>query len=162
MTPSHGPRSKLHLAFEVGVFLKGLNGLIELVAGTLLLVFPPSALRHFVVSLTHNELSKDPHDFIANHLRHAAAALSSNAELFAAIYLLSHGVIKVVLVWALLRDKRWAFPWAIGIFAAFGIYQTYRYFLEPSGWLLALTVLDLIVIVLTFAEWQRLKRSAKS
>ena len=153
-------RSKLHIAFEVGVFLKGLNGLLELAGGILLLIFPPNALRHFVVNLTHNELSKDPHDFIALHLRHAAAALSTNAELFAAIYLLSHGIIKVVLVWALLRDKQWAFPWAIGIFAAFGLYQTYRYILEPSGWLLALTVLDVIVMFLTWAEWRRVKRTA--
>jgi len=64
-------------------------------------------------------------------------------------------VIKVGLVYALLKDKRWAFPWAIGIFTAFGIYQIYRYFVQPSGWLIALTMLDVIVIALAWAEWQR-------
>ena len=151
-------RSKLHLAFEVGVVLKGLNGLLELIGGTLLLAFPPSAIQHFIVGLTHNELSEDPNDFIATHLRSAAEHLSVGGELFAAIYLLSHGVIKAVLVYALFKDKLWAFPWAIGVFTAFAIYQIYRYFVQPSGGLIALTVLDVIVIVLAWAEWQRLKK----
>jgi len=68
---------------------------------------------------------------------------------------LSHGVIKAVLVYALLKDKLWAFPWAIGVFTAFGIYQIYRYVVQPSGWLIALTILDVIVIALTWLEWQR-------
>ena len=132
-------RSRLHVAFEIGVILKGLNGLLELIGGILLLVFPPGAIQRFVVELTHNELSR-------------------HAQTFAAIYLLSHGVIKAVLVYALLKDKLWAFPWAIGVFAGFGVYQIYRYFVEPSGWLIALTVLDVIVIGLTLAELQRLKQ----
>ena len=151
------PRSKVHTAFEIGVALKGLNGLLELIGGTLLLIVPPNAIVTFVAGLTHNELSRDPHDFIATHLRAAASHLTSNGELFAAIFLLSHGIIKALLVYGLLRDQRWAFPWAIGVFSAFGIYQIYRYAIHPSGWLIALTLLDVFVILLTLAEWRRLK-----
>jgi uncharacterized membrane protein len=151
-------RSKLHVAFEVGVILKGLNGLLELIGGVLLLWFPPSAIQKLVVRLTQNELSEDPHDFIATHVRQAAQSLSASTELFAALYLLSHGVIKALLVYALLRGKLWAYPTAIAVFAAFGVYQIYRYFIHPSGWLIALTVLDAVVIFLTWVEWQRLKR----
>ena len=151
-------RSKLHVAFEIGVILKGLNGLLELIGGILLLVFPPSAIQRFVIGLTHNELSRDPNDFVATHLRAAAEHLSVSAQLFAAIFLLSHGVIKVLLVYALLRRKLWAYPVAMGVFAAFGVYQIYRYMVAPSGWLIALTVLDAIVIALTWAEWHRPKR----
>ena len=150
-------RSKIHVAFEIGVILKGLNGLLELIGGILLLVFPPSAIQRFVVGLTHNELSKDPNDFIATHLRAAAEHLSVSDALFAAIFLLSHGVIKVLLVYALLRRKLWAYPVAIAVFAAFGVYQIYRYFVQPTGWLIALTVLDVMVILLTWTEWRRLK-----
>ncbi len=155
-------RFRLHVAFEIGVILKGLNGLLELLGGLLLLVFPPSAIQRFVVGLTHNELSKDPNDFIATHLRATAEHLSVSAELFAAIFLLSHGVIKVLLVYALLRRKLWAYPVAIGVFAAFSVYQMYRYVIQPSGWLIALTVLDVIVILLTWAEWHRLEDERSS
>ncbi len=142
------PGSRLHTAFEIGVILKGLNGLLELIGGVLLLVFPPSALREFLVHLSHNP-------GIARHI-------SPQDERFAAFYLLSHGVVKGVLVFGLLRAKLWAFPWAIGVLTAFGIYQIYRYFVVPSGWLIALTVLDVAVILLAWAEWRRMKRDPQS
>src|SRR5258708_21818907 len=122
-------KSKLHVAFKVGVILKGLNGLLELVGGALLLAFPPSAIEQFIVGLTSNELSKDPHDVIATHLRQAAHSLSPNDQLFPAIYLLAHGIIKALLVDALIRDKLCAFPIAICVFTAFRVSQLYPYFL---------------------------------
>src|SRR2546428_11771846 len=112
-------RPRLRVAFEGGVILKGRNGFLERIGGILLLVFPPSAIQRFVVGLTHNELSRDPNDFIATQLRAAAQHLSIHAQTFAAIYLLAHGVIKAVLVYSLLKDRLWAFPIAIAIFAAF-------------------------------------------
>ena len=136
-------RFRLHIAFEIGVILKGLNGLLELIGGSLLLVFPPSAIREFIVHLSHNP-------GIAQHI-------SLQDERFAAMYLLAHGVVKGVLVYALLRESLWAFPLAIGVFAAFGVYQIYRYVVEPSTWLIALTVLDVAVILLALAEWHRVK-----
>lgn len=130
-------RSKIHIAFEIGIFLKGLNGLFELVGGILLLAFSPSTIRNLP---------------LAHHL-------SSHDERFAAIYLLSHGVIKGVLVYGLLKEQMWAFPWAIAIFAAFGVYQIAHYFVQPSIWMIVLTVLDLFVIALTIAEWRRVKHA---
>jgi len=127
--------SRLHLAFEIGVILKGLNGLLELIGGVLLLV-----------GLSHNTA-------LARHL-------PPHDERFAAIFLLSHGVIKGLLVYGLLREKRWVFPWAISVFAGFGLYQVYRYSVEPSGWLIVLTVLDVFVVLLTWAEWKRLRDTA--
>ncbi len=62
-------------------------------------------------------------------------------------------------MYALLRGKLWAYPWAIGVFAAFGVYQIYRYFISQSGWLIALTVLDAIVILLTWFEWRRVRNN---
>lgn len=138
-------RSKIHIAFEVGIILKGLNGLVELVGGILMLVFSPSAVRQFIVTVSHRP------DF--------AAKLSSHDERFAAIYLLSHGIIKGVLVYGLLKEQMWAFPWAIAIFAAFGVYQIIHYVVQPSIWMIILTVLDVFVILLTIAEWRRLKKS---
>lgn len=155
-------RSKIHIAFEIGVILKGINGLLELIGGIVLLWMGPATLQNFVARLTENEITEDPHDFIATHLRAAVAPLTANAKTFAAIYLLAHGVIKALLVWGLLRDELWAFPTGIAVFGAFGVYQMYRYAIAPSGWLLALTVLDVAVILLTWAEWRRVKANVAS
>ena len=66
-------------------------------AGLLLLV-TPSRIQHLVASLTQGEVSKDPHDFVASQLLHTANGLTGQAELFSAIYLLTHCTIKVLLV----------------------------------------------------------------
>ena len=156
------PRSRLHTAFEIGIILKGLNALLELIGGVLLLAFSRSAIQTIVLRLTVNELNEDPRDFVATRLRAAAAALSAGGKTLAALYLLSHGIIKLWLIYELLRGRRRAYPWAIAVFALFGIYQMYRYVLRPSGWLIALTVLDVVVIALTIAEWRRLDRAARA
>lgn len=150
-------KSPAHAAFQVGIFFKGLDGAAEFVGGVLLLVVPPRAIGQALAVLTQHELSEDRHDFIATHLRNLAERFSPDSQFFAAMYLLVHGVVKVLLVWALFRARLWAYPAAIAIFAAFGVYQMYRYALSPSLAMIVLTVLDAVVIGLTGIEYRRLK-----
>lgn len=148
----------LHLSFEAGILLKGFDGVLEMVGGILLLAFSPGQINQAVALMTEHELSQDPNDFVARHLLLAVQNLSGNAKTFAVLFLLSHGVLKVGLVGALLRSKLWAYPTAIAVFAAFGLYQAYRYILSPSMFLVILTVLDALVIWLTWEEYRRLKK----
>jgi len=75
--------------------------------------------------------------------------------LFASLYLLTHGAVKVVLVAALLKNKLWAYPWMIAFLLLFIGYQIYRIILVPSAALAALTAFDLLVVWLTYREYQR-------
>ena len=75
--------------------------------------------------------------------------------LFGAMYLLTHGLVKVVLVVALLLNKLWAYPWMIGVLLLFIGYQLYRIVLQPSAGLVALTVFDGLIVVLTWREYAR-------
>jgi uncharacterized membrane protein len=149
-----------HAAFQIGIFFKGLDGAAEIVGALLLYLVPPRALSHALAMATQHELSEDPRDFIAGHLLRLSERFSAKTQLFAAAYLLIHGVAKVALVWALYRRRLWAYPAAIAVFAAFGAYQMYRYFVSPSFAMMALTVLDVVVIVLTWMEYGRLTREA--
>jgi uncharacterized membrane protein len=155
-------KSPLHAAFEIGVFLKGLDGVAQVVGALLLFVVPPGAISHGLAIVTQHELSEDPHDFIASNLLRMFERFSTNAQFFAAIYLLVHGLVKVLLVWALFRAKPWAYPVAIIVFTAFGGYQMYRYYLSPSLAMIALTILDALVIVLTWIEYRRVGRLANT
>lgn len=148
----------VHLAFEVGVALKGLNGLLEIVGAALVLVVDPGRLSRIVKSLTQREFLGNSHDAVSNYLVHAAEQVTGSEQRFAFLYLLSHGVLKVALVWALLRSKLWAYPAAIAVFVAFGVYQTYRYSISHSAEMLILTVLDVFVIALTIAEYKRVRQ----
>ena len=115
-----GARTPLyHRLFIVAVALKGLDGVIELAGGVALLFLSKSDLSALVDLATTQELSEDPNDIIAGLLRRWFLHLSAGAEHFAAIYLLAHGAIKMVLAYALLRDKIWAFPVAAACFLGF-------------------------------------------
>ena len=105
-------------------------------------------------SLTQHELSEDPRDFFARHLLHSAGQLTRGTTLFAAIYLISHGVAKVVLVVALLRDQLWAYPAMIVLLSAFIVYQLYRLSHRLTVGLTLLTVFDAFVVWLTWREYQ--------
>jgi uncharacterized membrane protein len=91
------PRDLLDQTFEVGIILKGLDGVLEVIGGLLLLVVSPATIDRVVTGLTQHELSEDPHDFLATHLLKTAHGLTGSAVLFAAVYLLAHGVVKVIL-----------------------------------------------------------------
>jgi uncharacterized membrane protein len=152
------PQNWLDRAFAVGIIAKGLNGAAELVGGVLLLLLTPARIQELAASWTHGELSEDPHDFIATHLLHTANGLSGHAVLFGSVYLLVHGLVKVVLVIALLLDKLWAYPWLIVVLLLFIAYQLYRLVLDPTAGLIALTVFDSVIVALTWREYREQRR----
>jgi len=151
-------------AFDVGVVLKGLNGLLEIIAGLFLLFIPLHDIQRFLIWVTGKELRVDKQDVIANHLVHLANTLTARTYQLTIAYLLIHGFVKVFLVVMLLRRRLWAYPVAIAVFTIFGIYQAYQYSYTHSALMLALTVLDVAVIVLTSLEYRILvkERSAAS
>ena len=146
-------------AFDVGVVLKGIDGILEIVAGLFLILVPLADIRRFLIWATGKELSEDPKDFIATRLVHLANTLSVSGYRLTIAYLLIHGFVKVFLVYMLFRRRLWAYPTAIAIFAAFGVYQVYQFSISHSLLLVALTVLDVIVIVLTAWEYRILTRT---
>ena len=154
------PKDWLDRVFEIGIIAKGLNGVAELIGGLLLLFVSPSRLQDLAGALTQGELSEDPHDFIATHLLHTANGLTGDAVLFGAIYLLIHGLVKIVLVIALLLNKLWAYPWMIGVLLTFIGYQLYRIALHPTAGLIALTAFDALIVALTWREYTR-QRAAR-
>jgi uncharacterized membrane protein len=155
-------RSKdlLDRTFEIGILLKGLDGVLELIGGALLLVVSPATINRITGALTQHELSEDPHDVIATHLLRISHGLTGSAVGFAAAYLLLHGIVKVVLVLALLRNKLWAYPWMIAFLVAFICYQLYRIALDVTLGLTALTIFDAIIVWLTWREYHK-QRTAR-
>ena len=149
----------LDKTFKIGLVLKGLDGVLEVIGGILLLFLSPAAIQHLVRVLTAHELSEDPHDMIARYLLHTTAHLHHGTTLFGAIYLLSHGIAKIVLVALVLKDKLWAYPWLIGLLLAFIAYQLYQItVVHFSAGLTLLTVFDALLVWLTWREY-RAKRA---
>ncbi len=157
--PEPRDRGIVHRLFDLGIVLKGIDGILEIAGGLVFAFVRPETLNAVVRALTANELSEDPSDVVANFLRHAFRHVSTSTTFFAAAYLLVHGLTKVGLVGGLLRDKRWAYPTALVVLGGFACYQVYRFALTHSPGLGVLTVFDLGVIALIWVEFRLRNRS---
>lgn len=150
-------QSFIHRGFEIGILLKAINGLLELIAGVLLIFVQPEMVRKIITVLTSHELSEDPHDVIVHWLMNTAHNFSISMRNFAIIYLTLHGAIKLFLVFSLWKQRFWAYPLAIIVFGLFAVYQVYRYTYTHSVELIFLTILDIAIIILTWLEYKRLQ-----
>jgi uncharacterized membrane protein len=144
----------VHIGFEVGLIIKGIDGLLEILGSFLLLYLNPNRMSSLVTFLTQHELSEDPKDLVANTLIQFSHGFSISTQAFAIFYLASHGLIKCVLIFLLWRKKLWAYPLTIVSLLLFIAYQMYRYSVHASVSLLLLTVFDIIMIILTFIEYR--------
>lgn len=153
-------KSLQHYIFAVSLWVKAIDGALEIIGGAILLAAHPAAINRLVVVLTQHELVEDPQDLAANTLRHAAAQLSAGARLFGSVYLIAHGLIKVGVVAGVLRGRRWAYPVAIGFLGLFIIYQIYRLSYSFSPGLLLLTLFDTLIVALVWREYRHASSSA--
>ncbi|HZU51803.1 MAG TPA: DUF2127 domain-containing protein [Sphingomicrobium sp.] len=132
---------RIHQVFVISIGAKGLHALIELAGGLAL---------YFLGTETIAEWLR-PHEWAAHHFR-------PSEQHFYAFYLLSHGLVKGVLVYFLLREKLWAYPASIAVFGLFIVYQLYRYSFTHDSWLILLSLFDLFVIYLVLHEYRLLRK----
>jgi uncharacterized membrane protein len=158
--PEHpAEQNKLLLnSFRFSIGLKGLHSLIESITGFALFVMPQRAFNAVAWWLANLDLSWDPHDLIATSLRRSVDSLAGDGRHFAEVYLLSHGLVKLVLVVELFRNRLWAYPLMIVMLTAFIVYQAYRFSLTHSPTMIVLTIFDVIVIALTWMEYLEQQR----
>src|ERR1700682_883975 len=145
----------LHLLFLISVWIKGIAGIAETLAGMGIPFVSQKMLLSLVILFTAPELAEDPDDWLANYLSRAVDKYSSGTQSFASAYLITHGLIKVILVGSLLLGRNlWVYAASMWALVAFIAYQMWLYYRAPSLWLILLTVLDLVVIYLVWRESQ--------
>ena len=152
--PFFHAKTPLDRAFEISLLLKGLDGLLETVSGILFLFVKPD----LVLRLAHDMVGYHPDGFIGKHILDSAQHFGRGTAIFAALYLLSHGVVKLILVGAILREHLWAYPGLIIVTAAFVVYQVYHLiFINVTFSFIFLTLFDFVVIYLTTKEYGKQK-----
>lgn len=148
------PERWFDLVFLVGFALKAIDGFVELVLGVPLLFLRPAQVDAVARMVTAGELREDPDDLVAHLVRHGATTLSADATVFAAVYLIVHGLVKLGIVAAIFRGSRRLYPWAIAALSAFVVWQASEFVLHPGVGLALLTVFDVAIVVLTVREWR--------
>ncbi|HEY5152423.1 MAG TPA: DUF2127 domain-containing protein [Candidatus Saccharimonadales bacterium] len=155
--PLFHPKTLLDKTYEIGILIKGIDGVLELIGGILVLVLNPHTITGITNFLTQDALQENPHNFIATHIAKAGSHLAAGHNIFAAAFLLTHGLVKVVLVTCLLLNKLWAYPWALVILGLFLVYQVYLLVTGPTFGMAFLSVLDVVIIGLIYREWQKVR-----
>ncbi|HTS21050.1 MAG TPA: DUF2127 domain-containing protein [Casimicrobiaceae bacterium] len=153
--------STRRLLFRLCLSFKALLSVLEIVAGVLGFVLSQHAIVRFVTVLTQDELTRNLDDWFAQSLRQAAEDLSIGSQRFAALYLLSHGIVKTTLIVGLLRQRLAYYPLSILAFGLFVVYQLFRFQTTHSMWLLILTAVDIVIIAMTVQEYRYLRQRSQ-
>ncbi len=151
-----------HRLYDISIVIKGIDGVFEFIGGLLLLFISHARLDAITSFLTEHELTQDPDDKIANFIVDYVHDLPNGVKIFGALYLLAHGVLKVFLVYNLIKEKVWVFPYAIAILSMFVTYQCYRLIVHFSYGIAVITILDLIVIWFVWNEYKLVKTKEAS
>jgi uncharacterized membrane protein len=158
MPSSARTEAKIHKIFDFTLVLKGIHAFAEILGGILLHAASAENILRVVRFFVRGEIREDPHDFVATFLLHTAQSFGGSSQSFAALYLVTHGIINALVVVGLWREKLWAYPVSFVVLAAFIVYQLYLLAFAYSLWLTILTLLDIAIIFLVWHEYGVLKK----
>jgi uncharacterized membrane protein len=155
--PWFHPRSLLDKVFEVSLLIKGIDGLIELLTGLGIWILTPEKLSRWVIRLAQNELKADPSNFIGHYFLHLGQKDAHDTGVFVIAYLVSHGILKLIIVFGLSRNLWWAYPFSFVVLTLFILYQVYAILTHFTLSMFLLTLFDLFVLALVWREYQKYK-----
>ncbi len=144
----------LHDLFEASLAVKGFFAGVEMLFGLALWFIGSDRVVALANRFSLHELSQLSPGLFLRIFSHATDGLSINTVHFYAIYLMSHGVIKLAMVIALQLRAMWAWPASMALLAAFIFYQIHRYTLTGSNTLIALSLFDAVMILLIWREYR--------
>jgi uncharacterized membrane protein len=147
-----------HFLFRIFVWIKFIYSIFEFLAGISLIFINTQQISNFIMMVFNHELTQEPNDIFVNLVLNIVSILPESMRVFFSIFLIIHGAIKIILLFALLKRKLWAYPISGVVFSLFIVYQIYQYIISPSLILVILTIIDVILIILLFPEYKYVKR----
>ena len=145
--------------FRVAIAIKGLDGGLQVIGALVLAVIPPAVISGFAHAVITRDLLGDQSGTLATHLSKAAADFTGgDTRVFAILYLLLHGIVKLALVIAMLKKLLPAYPIAVVVLAGFVVYELWRAVHTHSIALPFFAALDIVIIVLILREYRQLRR----
>ena len=94
----------LHDSFRVGITLKGLDGVLEVIASAALYMLSRAKMTELVRGLVEHMVARMPNGYLAAHLIAASQKLNNDSREFAVFYLLTHGLVMYDALYAWCRS----------------------------------------------------------
>jgi uncharacterized membrane protein len=108
--------------FIIGIIFKSFTGLVETCSGLVLLLMRPETLSRVLLRLSGGGQIKDFDDFLLAYPYQYLQHLTTGVKIFAGLYILAHGLINLLLVLGLIKEKLWAYLVAVGVLGSFMLY----------------------------------------
>ena len=148
-----------HRFFIVMILIKSLEWIMQISIWVMALLFTRENLYSLVGWYLQEELIEDQHAIVSRFLLDSLQWLTISTQHFIAFYFISHGVIKFFIWYNILKKRYWAYPFALFVFSFFTFYQIYLYIQSWSLWMIGLIAIDIVVSILTYIEYQRVKKT---
>lgn len=160
--PSPRPRSAtedrkakwFHELFEASLAVKAFFASTETLFGIALYFIGSDRVVALANRFTLHELSQLQPGLVSRIFNHATNGLTIDTVHFYAIYLLSHGIVKLAMVLALFLRAMWAYPASMVLLGFFIVYQIHRYTQTGANTLIALSLFDAVMILLIWREYK--------
>lgn len=152
---------RVYLYFIGSILLKGFISFGEIVVGGLLLVIPVTYLTSIGDRLAGNGVFLVSSPYLTAHISTAIEGVVSVGATFIGLYLISRGLIKFLLIVAMLKKILWAYPASLFVLGVFMTYQLYELFRTHSIAILLITCFDVVVMYFIWKEWKILVHATK-
>ncbi len=148
-----------HRFFIVMILIKGLEWIAQLAIWIIALFVTRDSLYWLVWWYLQEEIIEDQHAMISQFLLDSLQWLTISTQYFIALYFISHGMIKFFIVYNILKKRYWVYPFALIVFSFFTFYQVYLYIESWSLWMIGLIIIDIVVAILTYIEYQSVRKT---
>ena len=139
------------LLFDIGMFVKGVDSAFEVIGGIILTM--PTKLSRYILVISQHEAFRH-HLALAGKLDRLAESVSMHPSLGEAIYLMVHGLAKVILILAIIRQKKWGYTGFIAVLSLFTLIELGRAVSAHEVVTGVLGVFDLFVVALIYKEYR--------
>jgi uncharacterized membrane protein len=153
------PEHDYHELFRIGILVKAVDGVIEVIAGAFIYFANYTAVNAVLFSVFRSEITENPRDLVWGYFINEWHYFLFSSHTFWGLLFMVHGTTKLVLSGALLKNQLWAYPTAAIVFTLFVGYEFYSALSRPSLFLWLITILDATVVALIFHEYRKIKRT---
>jgi uncharacterized membrane protein len=148
-------KTNYHELFRIAILVKAVDGFIEICAGIFLYFVNFATIGGVFFLIFHEEVAENPRDAFWGFIIKEWHSLSLSGHSFWGLLFFAHGITKLALSVALLKNQLWAYPVAAGVFTLFVAYEIYAITNQPSLFLWLITIFDVIVVGLILNEYRR-------
>jgi uncharacterized membrane protein len=139
------------LLFHVGMIVKGIDSVFEVIGGILLTM--PTNLARYISVISEHEAFRH-HAVLAGRLDKIADSVVMHPSMVEAAYLAVHGLAKVILIAAIVAHKRWGYVGLIVVLSLFSVIELVRAGTAREIVTFLFGLLDVFVVVLIYKEYR--------